>query len=113
MKNFFRTLFGIRAKRKALPITPPPKIGANIIRNGYRIKVTQSCRPDLWDWLLLAGWRASPVRHERRACITLPEETIYQLNAAPVEHREKILGAVLNAASLNQRSRAAPTQRRA
>lgn len=98
MKNFLRTLFGIRKKRAPLPITPPPKVGASIVRHGYRIKVTQPCRPDLWDWLLLSGWRAIPVRHDRRSSIVLPEETIPQLNLASTEERQRILDNLVGSA---------------
>ncbi len=98
MKNFFRTLLGIRTKRQPLPITPPPKVGASIVRNGYRIKVTQPCRSDLWDWLLLSGWRAIPVRHDRRASIVLPEETIPQLNVASTEDRQRLLETLVSSA---------------
>lgn len=103
MKNFLRTLFGIRAKRKALPITPAPQPGASIVRNGYKIKVTQPCSNDLWDWLLLSGWRVT-IRNDRRACTMLPEETFARLSAAPAASRETVLAAALDAAKRKPKS---------
>lgn len=98
MKDFFRTLFGIRTKRRAPPITSLPQVGASIVRHGYKIKLTQPCRPDLWDWLLLSGWRATPVVHDRRAYILLPEDTIIRLNPATQEEREQILRSLMSSA---------------
>lgn len=95
MKDFFRTLFGIRAKRRAPPITPWPQPGGSIIRNGYKIKVNVACRPELWDWLQLSGWRATPVPQDRRACTMLPDDTLARLNAACTEEREQILTGLL------------------
>lgn len=98
MKDFFRNLFGIRQKRKGLPITPPPKVGASIIRNGVRIKVVQPCDAELWDWLLLMGWRVNPVRNDRRAYTNLPKETINRLRTAGSTQRGRVLEELMEMA---------------
>lgn len=98
MKNFIRNLFGIRKKRKALPVTPPPKVGASIIRNGAKIKVVQPCDYELWDWLLLMGWRVNPVRNDRRTYANLPRDTIAKLRNAGVEQRGRVLEQLLEEA---------------
>lgn len=103
MKNFFRRLLGIRTKRRALPITPVPPTGTTIIRNGFKIKVTQTCSPELWDWLLLSGWRVVPVRHDRRAGTTLPDAAMHMLNAASVEQREHVMGNLLSSANRSRK----------
>jgi hypothetical protein len=95
MKDFFRNLFGIRQRRKGLPITPPPKVGASVIRNGARIKIVQPCDSELWDWLLLMGWRVNPVRNDRRTYLNLPKETINRLRSADAEQRGRVLEELL------------------
>jgi hypothetical protein len=98
MKDFFRNLFGIRQRRKGLPVTPPPKVGASVIRNGARIKIVQPCDSELWDWLLLMGWRVNPVRNDRRTYLNLPKETINRLRIADAEQRGRILEELLEMA---------------
>ena len=99
MFDLLRTLFGIRQKRRSLPATPRPQVGASIVRNGFKIKVSQPCDPDLWDWLLLAGWRVNPVRHDRRRTINLPHDALARLNAAGIERRAKVHDDLLRATS--------------
>ena len=98
MIDSLRTLFGIRKQRRGLPSTPVPQPGSSIVRNGYKIKLAQPCNPELWDWLLLVGWRVNPVRNDRRAYQNLPADAIRQLNAAGVENRAKVHEKLLQAA---------------
>jgi len=95
VNDFFRNLFGIRQKRRSPPVTPAPQLGATIIRNGVKIKITQSCDGELWDWLLLSGWRVNNVRNDRRKGIVLPRDAIKHLKAASVDERTKILETLL------------------
>lgn len=97
MVDFLRTLFGIRKRRKALPMTPTPQIGATIVRNGVKLKVTKSCDPELWEWLLLSGWRVNPVRNDRRTYVSLPKDALSQLHAAGIEKREMVHEKLLDA----------------
>lgn len=98
MRDFFRNLFGIRKKRKGLPVTPPPKVGASIIRNGARMKIVQPCDSELWDWLLLMGWRVNPVRNDRRSYLNLPKDALGRLRTASVDQRGRILEELLEIA---------------
>ncbi|MDO6384835.1 MULTISPECIES: hypothetical protein [Uliginosibacterium] len=107
MKSFFRTLFGIRTKRRALPVTPAPQVGAYITRNGYKIKVTQPCSVELWDWLLLAGWRVIPVRNDRRASVRLPDEAMPLLGAASIEQRQRVLDGFMASVRSSRQGRSA------
>ena len=99
MIDFFRTLFGIRKKRKALPATESPQIGATIVRRNVKIKVSQPCDPELWDWMLLSGWRVNPVRNDRRVCVSLPRDAIDQLNAAGVGKWARVHDRLLKSVS--------------
>ncbi|KAF7597995.1 MAG: hypothetical protein CGU28_15420 [Candidatus Dactylopiibacterium carminicum] len=98
MKDFLRTLFGVRTKRRAHPVTPPPRAGESIVRQGFKIPVSHPMRAELWDWLLLSGWRVVPVRHDRRSSISLPDDALRQLELADAADRETLLREMLQRA---------------
>ncbi|MDP5240984.1 hypothetical protein Q9Q94_15690 [Uliginosibacterium sp. 31-16] len=99
MINSLRTLLGIRTKRQPLPITSAPRPGASIVKGDYRIKTNQPCDGELWDWLLLMGWRVSSVRNDRRGYQEMPADTITRLKAASIESRSAVLDALSAKAS--------------
>jgi hypothetical protein len=88
MKDLIRKIFNIRTKRKALPTSEKPDVGSVIVRRGLRIKVTESIDPELWDWMLLVGWRANNFRKDRRHYTDLPNDTLSKLKAAGASERE-------------------------
>ena len=59
------------------------------------MKLSQSCDDEMWDWLLLLGWRASSVRNDRRKYIVLPLDTFSRLKAANANDRARILESLL------------------
>jgi hypothetical protein len=96
MKDLLRTLFKIRTPRKTLSISAIPPIESVIIRNNVKMTVTTAIDPQLWDWMLLSGWRLVTVRHDRRKCSTLPKDALTQLIAAGADNREKIHTQILS-----------------
>lgn len=90
MKNFLRTLLNIRAKRRTPPTGLRPKVGAFIIHGEFRINVSQSISQDLWDWLVLCGWRTVPVKIDRRSYKEVPNEILVDLVNAPSFERNVI-----------------------
>ncbi|GAB2888270.1 hypothetical protein GCM10027046_15830 [Uliginosibacterium flavum] len=98
MKDFFRTMFGIRKKRAGLRASGAPQAGASIVRNGIKITLTQACDRDLWDWLLLSGWRVNPVSNDRRHYASPPETAVMQLLNARTEERTEAHARVLRSA---------------
>lgn len=95
MKDFLRTVLGIRKKRRSLPVTSTPRPGASLIRNGDKIKLNQPCDDELWDWLLLMGWRVCAVRNDRRRYRLLPADAIRRLKAASVDTRGDVLDGLI------------------
>lgn len=95
MNDFLRNLFGIRQKRSLPPVTASPPIGASIVRQGVKIKISHPCSDELWEWLLLSGWRVNPVRNDRRKGLVLPRDAIRLLSAAKVDERGKVLETLL------------------
>jgi len=88
--DFFRNLLKIRKKRRPLPTGPRPQVGSIIVRKMTRIRVSQPIPPDLWDWLLLSGWRVNTFRNDRRRYRTLPDGVLSQLAAAAPERRSEL-----------------------
>ncbi len=89
--DFFRTLFRIRRTRSVPPMTAMPQPGASIVREAYKIKLMQPCAPEVWVWLMFAGWRVCAVRNDRRQYTVLHPKTIHYLNVAPEEKRQAVL----------------------
>jgi hypothetical protein len=90
MKDLVRTLFGIRKKRRALPLSAPPTEGAVIVRNDIKAIVTRPVNEELWDWMMLSGWRLNPVKNDRRQYRSLPHGAIDQLINCDKERRSSL-----------------------
>ncbi len=99
MNDFLRTLFRIRKPRRALPSGPIPPVGASIVRRGVKMTITAAIDSEMWDWMVLSGWRIVNVSHDRRSCVKLPGEALGQLIAAGTENRERVHVRMLSAAS--------------
>lgn len=79
MKDFIRTLFGIRRKRQALPPTDPPIGRTVLVRGRIKMAVTSEISEELWHWLMVEGWRVSAYHNDRRAYTRMPENAVGQL----------------------------------
>lgn len=90
MNNFIRNLFKIRKQRKNFPISERPDIGKTIIRSGIKLVVSEPISNELWDWMLLVGWRVNNFKNDRRDYIELPEGTLRQLKEAGSDNRETV-----------------------
>ncbi|BEU94903.1 hypothetical protein ACDW_06080 [Acidovorax sp. DW039] len=90
MKNLIRNLLSIRQQRKAAPVGSLPPVGASIIRSGLKMKVTHAMTREMWDWLVLSGWRNVPVKNDRRSYQQVPEAALRELMDAPPEERNKV-----------------------
>ena len=88
MKDLLRTLFSVRQKRRAPPIGAIPSVGASIIRGQVKMSVTHPIEPDLWNWLVLSGWRSVPVKQDRRKCMALPKSALKELMSADIQERD-------------------------
>lgn len=50
--------------------------------------VTHPIEPDMWNWLVLSGWRSVPVKHDRRKCMALPKSALKELISADIQERD-------------------------
>jgi len=100
MKDLIRTLFGIRKKRKTPPLSAAPHKGSVIVRQNFKIVVPRSIGTELWEWMMLSGWRVNPVRNDRRKYVTLPGEALDQLIHAERDQRASIHSRLLRSATV-------------
>ena len=98
MKDLFRTLLSIRQKRQPPPVGPLPPVGATIIRGQVKMPITQPVPRELWDWLVLSGWRNMPVKKDRRQGLTVPEGALQQLIDADPQERNRAHARILEQA---------------
>lgn len=94
LSSLFQTLFrrGRPTKeRRRLPSAGAcPGVGSTICRRHMMMKVTQPLQQDLWDWLVLMGWREAKVRPDRRRYKRLPDTAIERLVSADRADREEV-----------------------
>lgn len=112
MKDFIRTLFGIRQKRKSLPPSQIPANRATLIRGGVKMTVNTQIRADLWDWLMLSGWRVNTFRNDRRKYSQMPDNALQQLMAVPSNERGNLHKKLLFLAAEAATKRGVPTRQR-
>lgn len=98
MQDWLRNLFSIRAKRKLPPVGRAPKVGTYLMSGDLKMQVTQPVTRDLWDWLVLSGWRNVPVAKDRRKSRDLPEEALAQLLEARPAQRDALLARIVRSA---------------
>ncbi len=82
MKDFIRTLFGIRKKRQSLPPTDPPARRVVLVRGCVKMSVSTEISEELWHWLMVEGWRVSTYYNDRRVYTRMPENAEGQLMQA-------------------------------
>ena len=98
MKDWIRTALSIRKKRRPAPIGSLPPLGATILRGPVKMAVTQEMPADLWDWLVLSGWRNLPVKVDRRKGLRAPQDALRQLMACPPQERNRVHSRILEQA---------------
>lgn len=96
MHDLLRKIFGIQQKRRTLPASPVPAVGACLVRDGITMKVTVPLDEELWDWMQLSDWRVVNVPHERRHHVKLPDSALKHLVAADHENRAKVHAHLLH-----------------
>ena len=66
-----------------------PPVGALIMRGPVKMLVTHPLPAELWDWLVLSGWRNMPVKDDRRKDMQLLEGALKALiDAGPAERNQ-------------------------
>ena len=95
MKDLLRTVFSIRQQRRAPSAGPVPPVGAFIIRKDVKMAVHQPIPRDLWNWMVLSGWRTIPVKKDRRKSLELPAGALLELISAHPTERDMVHARIL------------------
>ena len=98
MKDLLRNLFSIRQQRKPAPVGPLPQVGSTIISGEVKMAVDQPIPRELWDWLVLSGWRNLPVKVDRRKGLRAPEGALRDLITANPQERNRAHSRILEQA---------------
>jgi hypothetical protein len=99
IKDFIRTLLGIRQTRRRLPPGRQPVVGSNIVRETLRIHLKYPINKEQWDWLTEIGWRTIDMRNTRRQYVSVEDRAVRALLRAPgAAEREKVHQAILDVA---------------
>ncbi|MFY3386037.1 hypothetical protein [Paracidovorax sp. MALMAid1276] len=98
MKDLLRNLLSIRQQRKPAPVGPRPQVGATIQRGDVKMAVTEPVSRELWDWLVLSGWRNLPVKHDRRKARLAPEGALRTLLDTDPQERNRAHSRILEQA---------------
>lgn len=110
LKDFLRTLLGIRQPRRIAPISPRPPAGSHIVRERLRMQLRYPLTEEQWAWLLHMGWRAIDMRNERRRYTVVPDKVLSRLLKSHGLHRDAIHSRLIAAAerrALRKRQQAA------
>ena len=98
MKDLFRNLLSIRQKRRTPPVGPLPAVGSVIQRGPVKMAITEPVPRDLWEWLVLSGWRNLPVKTDRRKGLQAPQGALKALIAADPQERDRTHSRMLEEA---------------
>jgi hypothetical protein len=90
LKDAARTLFKVRVKRKVPTSKRYPKSGSFIVRADAQMLVTPELSEELWEWLVLQGWRVNSFSQDRRQYAEWPANSIAILAKAPAGERENL-----------------------
>ncbi|MFP5446224.1 MAG: hypothetical protein ACLGIY_22015, partial [Betaproteobacteria bacterium] len=63
-----------------------------------KMAVTHPLPRELWDWLVLSGWRNLPVKNDRRKGLRLPEGALKELIDTPSQERNQAHSRILEQA---------------
>ncbi|MBL7088751.1 hypothetical protein [Acidovorax sp.] len=89
MRDWIRNALSIRQPRRPAPVGARPAVGVFIVRGPVKMLVTHPVPAELWDWLVLSGWRNMPVKADRRKGMLLPDGALKGLiDADPAERNQ-------------------------
>ena len=98
MKDWIRNALSIRQPRRPAPVGSLPPVGALIMRGPVKMLVTHPLPAELWDWLVLSGWRNMPVKDDRRRDMQLLEGALKALIDADPAERNQVHARILELA---------------
>lgn len=98
MQDWLRTLFSVRIRRKTPAAGPMPPQGASVANGMFKMRITDAMPRELWEWMVLWGWRDLPVSQDRRTYVELPGPAFQDLARATAADREALHARMLRVA---------------
>ncbi|BCM24628.1 hypothetical protein [Methyloradius palustris] len=84
-------------ERRHMPrVGKPPAINAYIAKQQTAMKITAPVTQELWDWLILMGWREIEIKSNRRKIRRLDDRVFSKLAQANQQDREAIYREILS-----------------
>jgi hypothetical protein len=90
IQTLFRRGKPARERRRLPSAGRCPDVGTKICRRNMVMTVTDPLQKDLWDWLVLMGWREATAKPERRHYRRLPETAMRTLVRTDRAEREGV-----------------------
>ena len=94
LKDYIRTVMGVRTQRQLLPVQGKPSLGGSIVKDRFRIRLKHPIDDDMWRWLCDMGWRAMPVNNNRRKYTIVSEKAFERLVKADPTQRGALLASM-------------------
>lgn len=90
IQTMFRRGKPARERRRLPAAGRCPEVGKKICRRNMVMTVTDPLDRDLWDWLVLMGWREATAKPERRRYTRLPDTAMKILVSTDRAEREAV-----------------------
>ena len=91
LKDYIRTMMGVRTQRQLLPAHGKPSLGGSIVKDRFRIRLKHPIGDEMWNWLSDKGWRAMPVNNNRRKYTIVSERAFERLLKTDSTERDAFL----------------------
>jgi hypothetical protein len=100
MNLSIRGLLRIRYERALPRRGPKPAIGAYVVCGEFRMTIQAGVTDELWEWLMVRGWRELRYAPDRRHYLVVPARYVTDLIDAPEEVRSQVLSIAVSHASV-------------
>jgi len=77
-------------------------VGSTIIRGPIKMAITHEVPPEVWDWLVLSGWRNMPVKNDRRKGMLAAQGALKELIDADPQERNRAHSRILEQAQAEE-----------
>lgn len=102
LRDKLRSFFRVRTRRRLAAVGPCPSVGDHIAKEGVRVRVTDEMDDELWQWLILKGWRKIFLSTDRRRYLVADDALFDELIMANNEERDSIEDRMIETASMTE-----------
>ena len=102
LRDKLRSIFRVRTRRRLAAVGPRPSVGDHIAKEGVRVRVSDEMDEELWQWLILKGWRKIFLSADRRRYLVADDALFDELILAGNEERDSIEDRMIEPASMTE-----------